>query len=476
MNLNKLIERIKSDEVLVPLIKYVENFAQGCEVYLVGGTIREFLLEKENFDKDIAVFGACAEKFAQSLAEKLGATFVTLDEVNKIYRLVLPDKINYLDIAQILANSVEEDLKRRDFTLNSIAVNLKTFEIIDVTGGLADLKSGLIRHISEQNFIDDPLRLLRAYRFESSLGFVLDGFTKELIAKHASRIKLPAVERVSYELIKLFSGAFCSKTLVDMDETGILEEILPISCELKKVPPNLHHHLDLFFHSIETVNQVEKIYENSPAKVREHLEKTDFGGISRLAHLKLAAFLHDIGKPSTWTIEEGSNRHRFIKHDDIGSKMGKNILKNLKFSKKQIDYITKMIKNHIYPSHVVCAPELNDKICMRFIRKMGEDSIDVLVLAMADRYSALGVEITKEIVEKNISNLQKLLDFYLEVKDTMEPLPKLISGNEIMEILKIKPSPELGEIIKKVQEAQISGEINTKEDAVALIKSCKPSH
>lgn len=467
--MNKVIEKIKNDQILNTIL----NFAEDAEIYAVGGVLRDFFLDIENFDKDIIVKNVNARNFAQKLAIKLDASFVPLDEENKIYRLVLQDKINYIDVANIIGNNIEEDIQRRDLTLNSIAINLKTLEIIDLNNGINDLKEGKIRHISEQNLLDDPLRMLRAYRFAAMLGFDLDKDLKEIIKKHAAKIHNSAIERISYEFLKLFSGDYSAKTLIEMDESGLLTEILPIAADLKKVPPNLHHHLNLFEHSIEVVNQIQKLYETSNAEVQEHLQTIDFGGATRLAHLKLAGFLHDIGKPDTWTIEEDTGKHRFIKHDDLGAKMAVNMLKTAKFSKKQIDYIAKMIKYHIYPSHVVSSPDLNDKIYMRLIRKMENEVIDVIILAMADRLSARGVEITDEIVEKNINNLQSLLNFYLNIKESLKPLPKLLSGEEVMEILQISPSPKLGEVIKAMQEAQLSGEISTREEALAFINKLK---
>lgn len=469
MNTNKFIEKIKEDKI----VKLLQKHAKDTEIYLVGGTVRDFYLGLENFDKDIVVVKTDAKKFAQNLAESIDATFIELDDENKIYRLVLKDKKNCIDIASPLGKTIEEDLKRRDLTINSLALSLKTFEILDVTGAMADLKAKKIRHISEQNFIDDPLRLLRVFRFEATLGFSLDKDLINIVKKHAQEIKKSSVERVNYELLKMFGGEYTMKTLKSMDKTGLLKEILPIVHELKKVPPNLHHHLNLFMHSIETVKQIQEIYENSSPEVKKHLQKCDFGGATRLAHLKFAGLLHDIGKPVTWTIEEETGRHRFIKHDDIGAKMGVNVLKGLKLSKKQIDYISKMIKYHIYPSHIVTNPEVNEKSYMRFIRKMEDESVDVIVLAMADRLSARGVEITDDIVKQNIGNLQALLDFYLQIKEDLKPLPKLLSGYEVMRILNLKPSPELGKIINSLKEAQLSGDVSTKEEALKFIKSDK---
>lgn len=465
--MNSVIEKIKNDTI----INLIRKYSSEGEIYLVGGTVRDFYLGVENFDKDIIVDKTDAKEYAIKLAEYLEAVFVPLDEEYGIYRLILPDKINYIDIANPIGKNIEEDLSRRDLTINAIAVNLNTFEILDLFNGMNDLKSRKIRHISEQNFVDDPLRLLRVYRFQANLGFDVDDELIKIISKYSTKILNSAIERVNYELLKLFSGKFSSETLLCMNKTGLLKEILPISEDLKEVPPNPHHHLNLFFHSIEVVKQIQIIYEKSIPEVQNHLDTIDFGGNTRFAHLKFAGFLHDIGKPGTWTIEPDTGKHRFIKHDDLGSKMAVNILKKMKLSKKQIEYIVKMIKYHIYPSHVVSNPEVNEKSYLRFVRKMDADAIDVIILAMADRFSAMGPEITEEIVNKNISNLQTLLDFYLEIKDKLQPLPKLLSGNEIMEILQLSPSPELGFIVKALLEAQLSGEVNTKDEAIKFIKS-----
>lgn len=471
MNTNEIIDKVKKDAIISRIAEYAQKYSDDLDIYLVGGAIRDFYLGEENLDKDIVVKGVDAQDFAQNLAVDIDATFIPLDDENKIYRLVLNDKINFIDIATLIGKNIEEDLQRRDLTINSIALNLNSFEIIDVNNAINDLGTKKLRHISEQNFIDDPLRLLRVYRFRAVLGFDVDADLSRIVEKHVLKIHKVAQERINYELLKLFSGRYTTTVLLEMDEAQLLKEIFPIVEELKKVPPNLHHHLNLFMHSVEIVKQIQQLYDQSCPEVQAHLEKVTFGGMPRLAHLKLAGFLHDIGKPSTWTIEEDTGKHRFIKHDDIGSKMSINFFKSAKFSKKQVDYIAKMIKYHIYPSHVISSPEINDKIYMRFIRKMKHEVIDVIILAMADRLSAKGVEITDAIIEKNINGLQALLDFYLNIKDSLKPLPKLLSGEEIMELLEIKPSKELGNIIKALQEAQLSGDITTKDEAVTFVKS-----
>lgn len=449
-----------SDDKVLELLKNYDE-----DIYLVGGAVRDYLLGKTTCDKDILVNNA--ESFAKEFARKNNATFITLDSENKIYRVVLRNKINYFDITEPIEGSLEKDLRRRDFTINAIAINLKTKEIIDINNGQEDIKNRVIRSISEDNLVDDPLRILRAFRFSATLGFEIEQGTLEQIKRHKDLILNPAKERVNYEILKLFQGEYTPQVLLMASD--IIELLYPVFTDVKKVPKNTHHHLGLYEHSVETVNQIQQIYNTCSDEVKEHMNKVDFGGFSRLAHLKFAGFFHDIGKFSTWTIE--GDRHRFIKHDDVGSKMAKEILKQNKFSKKQIEYITSMIKNHIYPSQVVSAENINDKIYMRYIRKMEDNVIDNIILAQADRLSARGSAITDDIVKDNIDRLNKLLEFYIMIKPKLKPIPKLLTGQEIMEIKNIPQSPILGKIISALKEEQSEGNILTKAEAVEFVKN-----
>ena len=454
-----------NDEILN---KIKENFTN--EIYLVGGSVRDYLMGIESHDRDIIVMDEDAKNFSLKLQKLFDATFVPLDEENKIYRLVMSDKINYIDITNPVGGTIEKDLMRRDLTINAIAVNINSGEVVDISGGVTDIKNKCIHCVNEQNFVDDPLRLLRVYRFQSLYNFSIAPETLSAICKYVELIKKPAFERINYEVLRLFSGRYAHVALENMNKTWLLEEIFPFVKELKQVPPNSHHHLDLLHHSIETVKQIQKIYDNAQDEVKEHLDRVDFGGFSRLAHLKFAGFIHDIGKFSTWTIEEGG-RHRFIGHDDVGSKLAGTMLKKMHFSNKQVDYLTKMIKFHIYPSQLMSSPQITEKIMMRFVRKMDTNSIDNIILAMADRLSARGPEITDEVVEHNINLLTTLMKFYLDVRETLKPLPIFLTGNDVMEILNIKPSPKLGKIMNSLHEAQLNGDVQTREQAVEFVQN-----
>ncbi len=453
-----------------PILNQIMPFLSGYNAFLIGGYIRDILIGKVSPDRDIVVENCDIETLSKKIANRLKGHFIPLDTENNIYRIVLSDKKNYIDLTAPIENNITKDILRRDLTINAIAYDINNKEFIDIARGFNDLTNKLIKGIDEQNIIDDPLRLLRIFRFNSTLGFRIDSSLKEQVKRHAPKILLPAKERINAELIKLFEGDYANAAIKEMDELGLLEYLFPIIKEVKKVPSNSHHHLDLFNHSIETLTQIQKYINDSPVDVKKHMDSKNFGGAKQSAYLKLAGFLHDIGKPSTWTIEEETQKHRFIKHDDVGSKLVIPILKELKFSKKQISYIQKMIKYHIYPSTIVCYEETNEKARMRFFRKMEEYSIDAIILAMADRLSARGPEITQDIINTNINGLKSLLTEYLNIRENLKPLEKLLDGIEIMEILDIKASKQLGNVIKQLKEAQLNGEVTTKTEAISFIK------
>ncbi len=451
-------------------INLIKPFLKDCDAYLVGGFVRDYFLNKTSYDCDIAInTNIPTADFVQNIANKIDAVYVPLHEDFEIYRIVLKDKKIYFDFAKIEGTDIYEDLSRRDLTINAICYDINNDKFIDPYNGREDIKSKIIKAISEKNIIDDPLRILRVFRFASILGFDIDLNTLSIIKKHSKLINMPAKERLNYELIKTFGGINVSEIILKMDECNVLENIFPYFKEIKKIPNNSHHHLDLFHHLVESVNQIEKVVENQSAEIKEYF-KEDFGSDNRLSYLKLSAFLHDWGKPSTWTIEPDTNRHRFIGHDIEGAKLIESVLKELKFSNKQIEYISDMIKYHIYPSQLASDPNLSEKAKLRFYNKLKDNVIDVIMIANADRNSALGEAITDEMVEQNKKGLDKLLEDYFTERNRLKNMPPLLNGYEIMEILNLKEGKELGEIVKALYKAQVEKTVNTKDEAIYFVK------
>ncbi len=451
--MKSIIKNIIENDVFLNKIRKHLNSGSA---YLAGGYIRDLATKlkgcgkdlsdiKTPHDRDIVLFHCDTENTARNIANSMGAAFVELDRENKIYRIVLGE--DYADIAQGLNNNVDNDIDRRDFTINSIFYDLGKGEFYDKNRGFEDIETCTIRTKDLKNLSGDPLRMLRAYRFQSQLGFKIENGISKYIKDNAKTLDTIARERIHQEIMKMFEGEFLVQTLLEMYDAEFLEIVFPFIKNIKKIPPNTHHHLDLVHHSIETVNHI---------RTKKPL-------------LKLAAFYHDIAKPLCWTIEEETGRHRFIGHDEKGGEIVKEELSNLKFSKKQIEYISKLVKHHIYPSSLM-ATDATIKAMARFIRKIHPDVEDLIELARADRLSARGKAVTDDMVEKNLKNLSDLLGYYESIKETLKEIPKLLDGKEIMEILNISAGPKLGRIINELKEAQISGTVKTKADAINFIK------
>ena len=431
------------------LIEKIKPYIKNYDSYLVGGYLRDLLSGEISPDRDIAIKCDNLAKLTKKIADELNGSFVELDPVNEIYRVVFGD--DYIDFAKLLNNNLIDDIKRRDFTINAITYDINNEKFVDITGGKKDFEEKIIRTYKISNLSDDPLRTLRAIRFQAKLGFRIDDEIINFIKENNSLILNVAPERIHQELIKTFEGKFLIDALFSMDETGLLDVIFPFFKDIKKIPSNSHHHLDLFHHLIETTGNIRI---NKP-------------------ELKLAAFIHDLAKPDCWTIEKDTGRHRFIGHDELGAKKVVPFLKKIKFSNKEIEYISKMVQFHIYPSALMKDENVTERAIIRFIRKIGDDTLDLLELARADRLSARGPAVSDEMIEVNLSNLEKLKEKYFEISPKLKEMPKLVDGNEIMQILNLKPSPKLKEIIDEIKELQLEGKINTKEDAINFLKNYK---
>lgn len=466
MNCNFEINNIKELSVLKDLLK------PDAVLYVVGGFLRDKILNKESLDIDFIVQNQNALELAKDFAQKTGYTFVILDEEYEIARVVNNDKLHYFDFARCEDDDIEKDLKRRDLTINSLCMEVFPLQkVIDINNSVSDIQNGIIKAVSYKNLVDDPLRILRVFRFASTLNFIIDNDLINFIKENASLIKNSAQERINQEVIKFFEGENSGKYLVLMKETGLLYEIFEVLRAEQNIPKNLHHHLCLIDHSIETVRNLETLLKNEKQEYLELFKEPVVTGYKRTAFLKIASLLHDVGKPSTWTIDD-EGRHRFIGHDIEGGEILKSVLKDMKYGKTQANYIITLVKHHIYPSQLARSEEcVSQKAINRFFRKLENYVPDVIFLAMSDRLSARGEAITEEIVNNNLSMLKKYLNDYIEFLKTEKPLEKLLSGNEIAEILNIPKDKNLGKIIDELKEAQISGDVCTREDAIEFIIS-----
>lgn len=482
----------------LPVVQTVQQQAQalGITPYLVGGCVRDALLlpEKVITDYDFLILNGEANILVQQLAQLdvVHTRIVCLDADWGIYRWVLlPQSPFYpvslvssyaqqqalsaelppvwIDIANALDNNLQIDLHRRDLTINALAVDITTGELVDVVGGVADLTNRCIRMISPENLVDDPLRLLRVFRFMAYLGTtaVLDADTAACVSQHTPLLNTVAMERCHYEFLKLLSYPQAFGAVQAMANCGLLEVLIPELTACRKIPPNSHHHLPLWEHTLELVRQTEALYDVVDFRTKTVLDSTMANCTNGWGVVKLGCLLHDIGKPATWAVvehpAEPEGKHTFIGHEKVGEDMTELLLKRWKLSGELSTLIKKLVRWHLYPCQFGVAS--SRKSVLRFFRKLGEYTPHVTVLALADRLSTCGVAITPQVLVTAKQNHLWLLKQYFEELAVLQA-PRLLSGEKVMQTLGLLPSKAVGVWLKRLEEAQQLGEITTAEAAM----------
>lgn len=487
LNLNlPTLEDIELPNAVKELIKSLQT--EDAEIYLIGGFIRDLILRVRSYDLDFIVIDKSAIELCNKLAAKHDGNSFILDKITGTTRLVLKDestKYYTFDFTCVSKSNLEADFKRRDFTINTLAIYLKDWEVlIDKFCGLEDLKNKKIKVVQLENFLDDPLRFLRAFRFAALLQGEIEQETFNYIVENCrGKVTLPlqdiSPERISHELWKIFDRDFSYKYIKQISDIGLLEKIFPELTPMRKVTPNDFHHLWLYDHSVELIKTFEENFSKIPSWAKEELNKP-FGELespTKKAVAKLGSLFHDVGKPGTWEVKtidgrekgEKKEKHTFYGHDKLGAEITEKIGERLKFSNSAIETLKKLVRYHLRPFQLSQnnAP-ITERALYRFFRDVGNDIPLLLMLAMADLYATVGPKIT----EKDLDVGEKLILFLFNEYKKYEnreiekaKKPKLLDGNEIMKITGLKPSKELGDIIKELDEAIAVGEIKTKEDA-----------
>jgi putative nucleotidyltransferase with HDIG domain len=399
------------------------------------------------------------------LADGEQGHLVPLDWDFGIHRVVFDNGIN-IDLANALEHDLQIDLGRRDLTVNAMALDLKTGDLIDPFHGKADLETGKVRMVSEFNLLDDPLRMLRVFRIAAMIqANEIDEDTLAVIRQNGARIWESAAERIQYEFLRLLSVERCFPALKSMADCGLLEVLIPELTPMRSIGSSGFHHLGLFDHTLELVRQSERLIHECPTKTREWILQPFNANVTRFGLVKLACLLHDIGKPATMGTREDAvhgQRLTFYRHEEVGEEMADPLLKKWKVSNEVRSYVKKLIRWHLYPCQF--GPESPRKSVLRFYRRMGEETQDVLLLALADRHSACGDWLDPaELETSHLAHLWLMENFSRE--ETVLKQPRLLNGHEVMQALDMQPGPQLKEILEALQEAQQLGEITTPEEA-----------
>ncbi len=446
-------------------------------MWLVGGSVRDYLLSKPSGDIDLISHDA--EKTARALAKFHNAAFVPfLKRADQpCYRVIDRENPgNFIDITPVFKGSLNSDLKNRDFTVNAIAMaidkNGNPGKIIDPLNGSLDLRKKTIKMAGPDAFSDDPLRMLRAFRFAATLGFSIENETLKSIKKHAWLLAKTAPERILYELLIILRSENACKIVRKMDDVKITEIIFPEILPMKNCAQSSFHHLDVWRHSLLVMENCEKIInniqnyfpENTGKKVREFLDSGNTVPI-----IKLGAMLHDVGKPETKEYNKEKQRIIFYGHHKVSVKTVKMIAKRLRMPLKCAQFLETIVGEHM---HVLSLSDPDVKITtkMRWFRKFEDDIVAIIIHGMADIMSILGPDSSPEYRENFLKwAVNTITDYFESVKPHLNK-PRLITGNDLI-ALGVPRGPEIGKILGKIQEKEDEGEVYDRKSALSLASS-----
>jgi len=452
--------------------------ARLLKVYLVGGSVRELALGHPAPDLDLAVSSQTLD-LARDLAQALGGTFVLLDEKERTARVVWQGEI--LDLAEFRAPTLEGDLKGRDFTINALALELEAvlgerpLALIDPWGGLADLSRGLLRVLAPENFQEDPLRLLRAYRFAATHGFTITPETTAAIRRYLPEFSRVAGERVHQELFLLLDAPRAGAILAQMDRVGLLTLIFPELTDLKGVDQNGFHHLDVFHHSLETVLHLEEVLTVPQKYFGElaHALARYAGSPAKAVLLKLAALFHDVGKPLVRERRINPERYIFYFHERVGVELFGKAALRLRLSQAEVKTVTTLIRLHMRPFLLMPSfreRELSLRALGRLVRAARQELPGLFALAMADSLAGAGPQKPADSEAVLADLAEEAYRFLRERLEPQELRPKLLTGHDLIKVLGLKPGPKFRHLLTAVQEAQWEGIVQTREEALELVR------
>ena len=410
----------------------------GHQLYLVGGSMRDALLDRPHFDLDFTT-GARPDEIKEIVDDwadtvfTVGEAFGTIGVVRngRTHEVTTFRKEAYRSDSRkpqvAFSDDLETDLSRRDFTVNSIALRLPDPEVIDPYGGLGDLSTGVLRTplAPEISFSDDPLRMLRLFRFSATLGFDPDPEAVEAVVGMADRLSIVSAERIRDEFSKLMQAPQPGRALMGMVQTGLAARFVPELVDLQMAQDPFHRHKDVLAHTIAVVDKTEPRLE-----------------------LRLAALLHDIGKPATRQFSDsGATFHH---HEVVGARIARQRLRELRYSKQTVDDVTRLVFLHLRPHTFKMG--WTDSAVRRYVRDAGpllEDLNQLVRCDVTTRNEARAREIQGRIdeLEERIAELRE--------KEHLESLRPPIDGNDVMAFLGISPGPLVGEVMDLLTEHRI---------------------
>ena len=500
MNENPPISRhiVSPDPRRLPTIttKLVSLLSEwNVEGYLVGGAVRDALMGKDAEDIDITVH-ANAGRVGQMIADALGGYVAHLNDELQVARVALDaaDWSGYIDVAA-MRGSIDCDLHKRDFSINAMAIPLQSIygcisaeELIDPCGGQRDLEDGVLRMVLPVALDEDPVRLMRGARLAAQSGLSVEPDTAVAIRARAFTICDAPPERVRDELMRLLQAGNACYGVRLLDDLDLLCAIIPELKDAKGVTQPREHYWDVFNHLVETVGWVDAMFDTEIQNefplhdlprfegMSEYFSGHMSDGFDRQTFLKLTALLHDVSKPSTKTVEE-SGRIRFFGHHTEGAEVSRGILNRLRFSRKAVAHVSEMVRQHLRPRQMAEKGMMPSRRALyRYYRNVGDVALDTLYLNTADYLAARGPMLEADDWLEHCLLVRHILDWgrafpYEESGDSSKTLPKLVSGYDIIDRFALEPGRKIGTLLEEVREAQASGEVKTREQALELVRA-----
>lgn len=475
---------------LIQRVRLVARDA-GVEIYVVGGTVRDVLLDRPVNDLDLAV-RRDAYGFGRSLASALDAHFVELDDEQPVARVVLRNVrlgVGYIDVAQ-MHGMLEEDLRRRDFTIDALAVRLGEGEVVDVCGGLADLDRRLVRMNAAVVFEADSVRLLRGARIAAELGFEIDRATEAEMQRRAPGVLSAAAERRRDELSRMFALERTYQGLLLLDRLGLLDALLPeVTFGRGVAQPEQWHAYDVFEHGLRAVEAMDlmlmparpdderawiwdilwETFAWCAEEMRAYLSEEMTERRTRATLLKISALLHDIAKPQTRTVGE-DGRVRFFGHADEGALVAARVLRRYRFSAGEVRFVSLLVAEHLRPVQLAQVGEVPTRRALyRFYRTLGDGVPGVLLLALADAAASRGPLMTPDGWRRHVAYMNSLLVRSKHERGIVDQ-PQLLDGHDVMKELGVPAGPAIGKLLEALREAQAAGEVTDVEGARAFIR------
>ena len=481
--------------------------AEESQFYLVGGVVRDHFLGHSAAAHDLdLVVEHSAIPIARRVADKLGWAFYALDPVRDVARILF-QHVNgaplVADIAAMRNDSIEADLRARDFTVNAMALRWtpKNSTLIDPTNGAEDLHHLLLRRVSSTSLVEDPVRLLRAVRLANALSFTIEDDTMTQIMRVADTVKLASAERIRDELWRMVTGNHPDRALEMLRTLKMLAPVLPEVEALVGIEQSGYHRFDVYEHTMDVLRHTVRLrnwllgrsYASSSTsaeleealqpwlfKLRQHLLQPLSTGQIRSDWLLWHALLHDIGKPATQTMEEsesGARRFRFLGHDDVGAELAAQRLAHLRFAADPIALDKLVVRAHMRPHHLdesFGEGVISKRAIYRYFRDtgtrapLGVAGIDTLLLALADVQGTHGDQ-RPQHWSRYLRHARELLAYAFSPDGLARVQSQpLLDGHTLMTQLHLLPGKQIGALLDQIAEAQAAGEVANRDEALEL--------